>query len=76
MAVAGLEGLKIIPTGRALGAEIRGVDLSRPLPADAVAGIRQALRQHCLIYFRRQRISERNQVDFTRHFGTPVVHVR
>ena len=76
MAVAGIEGLKIVPTGGALGAEIRGVDLSRPLPADAVAEIRQALRRHCLIYFRRQRISERNQVDFTRHFGTPVEHVR
>ena len=76
MAVAGMEGLKIIPTGGALGAEISGVDLSRPLPADAVAGIRQALRQHCLIYFRKQRISERNQVDFTRHFGKPVEHVR
>ena len=76
MAVARLEGLEIIPTGGALGAEIRGVDLSRPLTADAAAIIRQALRQHCLIYFRKQRISERNQVDFTRHFGTPVEHVR
>ena len=76
MAVAGLEGLKIIPTGGALGAEIRGVDLSGPLPAAAVEKIRQALRQHSLIYFRKQRISERNQVDFTRHFGKPVEHVR
>ena len=76
MVVARLEGVKVIPTGGALGAEIRGVDLSKPLPADAVASIRQALRQHCLIYFRKQRISERNQVDFTRHFGIPVEHVR
>ena len=38
--------------------------------------IRQALRQHCLIYFRKQRISERSQVDFTRYFGRPVQHVR
>ncbi len=76
MAIAKLEKLEIIPTGGALGAEVRGVDLSRPLSTDSVERIRQALRQHCLIYFGKQRISEQNQVDFTRYFGKPVEHVR
>lgn len=70
------ENLKIVSTGGALGAEISGVDLSKSLSADVVEKIRQALRQYCLIYFRGQRISEQNQLDFTRHFGNPVEHVR
>ena len=76
MASLSLENLKIVSTGGALGAEISGVDLSKPLSADVVEKIRHALRQYCLIYFRGQRISEQNQLDFTRHFGNPVEHVR
>ena len=34
--------LEITPSGQACGAEIRGVDLSAPLPAEIVAGIRAA----------------------------------
>ena len=32
-------GVGVIPSGAALGAEIRGVDLSRPLPETALAAI-------------------------------------
>lgn len=76
MAIAKLEKLEIIPTGGALGAEIRGADLANPLSGGSVERIRQSLLQHCLIYFRKQRISEQVQVNFTRYFGKPVEHVR
>ena len=34
--------IEIIPTGAALGAEIRGVDLARPIDDETFAGIERA----------------------------------
>ncbi len=71
-----LKNLDIRPTGGALGAEIRGLNLSRPVPQDTVDAIRKAFLDHCLVFFRGQQISETDQVRFTRYFGDPVTHVR
>lgn len=68
--------LQVIPTGGALGAEIRGLDLSQALSTEATQEIRQALLTHCVLFFRNQRISEADQVRFTSYFGAPVEHVR
>lgn len=68
--------LQVVPTGGALGAEIRGLDLSHPLPQDTVQCLRQALLDHCVIFFRHQQISESDQVRFTSYFGRPIEHVR
>jgi len=70
------QNVVIVPTGGALGAEIRGLDLRRPLPPETVVAVRQAFLAHCVVYFRGQTLSEQEQVDFTRYFGEPVVHVR
>jgi len=61
--------LKIIPTGAALGAEIRGVDLSRPLDEPNFAAIEHAYNDYGVIYFRDQSITPEQQVAFTRRFG-------
>lgn len=66
----------MVPSGAALGAEIRGLDLRQVLSDKDVATVRQALLDHCVLYFRGQQISDEDQVRFTRHFGTPVEHVR
>ena len=71
-----VDGLTVIPTGAALGAEIRGLDLSLPLPKDTVAGLRQALLDHCVVFFRDQELSDQDQVRFTNYFGKAEVHVR
>ena len=71
-----LDGLAVIPTGAALGAEIRGLDLSLPLPKDTVTGVRQALLDHCVVFFRGQELSDQDQVRFTNYFGKAEVHVR
>ena len=71
-----MENLKVIPTGQALGAEIFGLDLTRPLSRPSINGLRQALLDYSLIFFRNQSLSEQNQVNFTRYFGKPVEHVR
>lgn len=76
MVVEQSKRLEIIPTGEALGAEIRGVDLTRPLPETFVISLRKALLEHCLIFFKNQRVTEKDQVNFTRYFGEPVEHVR
>jgi taurine dioxygenase len=70
------EALEITPTGGALGAEIRGVDLSHPLSEETVNNVRRALLDHCVVFFRDQHISEEDQLRFTRYFGRPVAHVR
>ena len=68
--------MTIVPTGHALGAEIRGLNLAKSLPDDTAAAVRQAFLDHCVLYFRAQTLSEQNQVDFTRNFGNPEVHRR
>ncbi len=38
--------MEIIPTAGALGAEIRGVNVSKPLPPPEVAALQGAILQH------------------------------
>ena len=68
--------VEVIPSGGALGAEIRGLDLRLPLDAGTVGQLRRALLDHCVLVFRGQPISEADQVRFTGYFGRPVEHVR
>lgn len=71
-----IEKMTVTPTGAALGAEIRGLDLSRPLSRETVEAVRQALLDHCVVFFRGQDLSEEDQVRFTNYFGKAEVHVR
>ena len=60
----------------ALGAEVTGIDLSRP-PADAaIAAIRQALLEHLVLVFPGQKLSAPEQIAFSRRFGDLVRRVR
>ena len=61
--------IEIIPTGAALGAEIRGVDLAKPIDDDTFAAIERAYNEHGVIFFRGQQITPQQQVAFTRRFG-------
>lgn len=61
--------VQVIPTGAALGAEIRGVDLARPMDDDTFAAIERAFDEHGVIFFRDQHITPPQQVAFTRRFG-------
>ena len=61
--------IEIVPTGAALGAEIRGVNLARPLDNTAFAAIEQAYNRYGVIFFRDQDITPPQQVAFTRRFG-------
>jgi taurine dioxygenase len=61
--------VEIIPTGAALGAEIKGIDLSGSLQADEIATIRQAWGDHLVILIREQKISDADLVAFSKNFG-------
>ena len=61
--------IAVRPLSPALGAEIVGVDLSRPLDAATVAAIREAWKEHLVLLFRDQTLDEDDQVRFARHFG-------
>ena len=53
-----LDALEIVPTGAALGAEIRGVDLALPV-SDAVGqALREAWYEHLVLLFRGQDMSD------------------
>ena len=55
----------------ALGAEIRGIDLRRPLDAETVAALRAAWLDHLVLVFRGQDLDEDDQARFAGAFGTP-----
>lgn len=65
-------GLEIAPIAGALGAEITGVDLTRPISVEQVAAIRAALLEHLVIFFRAQELSPAQFLSFARLFGTPI----
>lgn len=60
------------PIAGALGAEIEGVDLSKPLDASTVKAIRQALLDNLVIFFRDQQLEPESFMRFAKAFGTPV----
>ena len=58
----------------ALGAEIAGVDLSRPLSAEVIGEIRQALLDHQVIFFHDQHLTPEQHLAFGRRFGELQIH--
>jgi taurine dioxygenase len=68
--------LEIRKTGAALGAEIRGIDLSQPLDDKTFQGIVDAFHEHEVVYFRDQKLRPEQHVAFSRRFGELEHHVR
>ena len=61
--------VQIVASRAALGAEVRGVDLSRPLDDATLAAINQAWDEHLVLVFRDQQLSDPQLLDFSRCFG-------
>ena len=53
----------------AIGAEVRGVDLSEELEPDTVTALRQALLDHLVLFFRDQAMTTEDHIRFARYFG-------
>ena len=62
------QALEVVPTGAALGAEIRGADL-RTVDDSAFAVVYQAWLDHAVVLFRDQRLSDNDLIAFSRRFG-------
>jgi taurine dioxygenase len=56
-----------------IGAEIGGVDLSRPLGNQQFQEVHDALMDNLVIFFRDQHMTRDQQKDFARHFGKLIV---
>jgi taurine dioxygenase len=61
--------LEVRPTGTALGADIVGVDLSRPLTSAEFGAIHAAWMGHLVLRFRDQRMTDDQLMAFSRDFG-------
>lgn len=61
--------VEVIPVDAPIGAEIRGVDLSKPLDDATFAAIENAFNAHAVIWFRNQTITPVQQVAFSERFG-------
>ena len=66
--------IQAIPLSAALGAEIGGVDLSRPLDDGVIGEIRRALLQFGVIFFQDQDITPEQHLAFARRFGDLVTY--
>ena len=61
--------IDVRPVAGGIGAEIFGPDLSEDLSEEMVAAVRSALLEHCVIFFRDQKISDDDLARFGRQFG-------
>jgi taurine dioxygenase len=64
--------MEIHPVAGALGAEVSGLDLARPLDDATVAALRQAWLEHLVLFFRDQDLSPAQFLAFARRFGEPI----
>ncbi len=69
-----MDALEVRPVAGALGAEVAGVDLSKPLDAATFEALHAALLRHGVVFFRGQRLARHEQLAFARRFGEPEVH--
>jgi alpha-ketoglutarate-dependent 2,4-dichlorophenoxyacetate dioxygenase len=61
--------LTLTPLTPHIGAEARGIDLSRPLASDEIRAIEQAMDAHAVLVFRDQPLDQDQQIAFARSLG-------
>ena len=66
--------IEISPIAGALGAEIGGVDLAEPPRNSVAAELRRAFVEHCVLFFRDQRLTPEQHLAVSRLFG-PLVRM-
>ena len=59
---------EVIPSGKACGAEIRGIDLNN-LDEPSFAVIQKAIDEHLVLLFRGQRLDNEHLIKLGKHFG-------
>lgn len=67
--------IDVRPVSPALGAEVRGVDLAKPLAPETLKALYEAFLTNGLLVFPEQKINDDEHVAFARHWGRLQVHV-
>jgi alpha-ketoglutarate-dependent taurine dioxygenase len=63
------DGVSIRRLSQAMGAEVIGIDLSKPMNESEIARLRQALNENGVLCFRDQHLTEAQQIEFSRSWG-------
>ncbi|MFR9795644.1 TauD/TfdA dioxygenase family protein [Streptomyces sp. MS06] len=63
------ERFELVPLGRTIGAEVRGLDLSRPLAPALREEVDRALLEWKVLFFRAQHLTSAQQCAFARQWG-------
>jgi Taurine catabolism dioxygenase TauD, TfdA family len=66
-------GIDIAPLTLHIGAEINGVDLTKPLPPDQLEEVRNAFLKWKVVFFRGQHLDHAQHVALARQFGEPTI---
>ena len=66
--------IEVRPIAGSIGAEIHNVDVSEELDEATIGDIRKALLDHCVIFFRNQKLDAERHKAFTRRFGQIFIH--
>src|SRR6185437_8878941 len=61
--------LSIVNLDSALGAEVRGIDVSKALPQSDVDALEKAWRERLVLVFHGQKLSDPQLIEFSRRFG-------
>ena len=64
--------VEVVPLTLHIGAEIRGVDLSKPLPPEQLKEVRNAFLKWKVVFFRDQNLDADQQEAFVSLFGPPI----
>ena len=67
--------MKVIPSGDSLGATLDGLDLGRPLDAEQLNAVLQALGRYGVLRFPRQQLTGRQLRDFSAQLGDLEINV-
>ena len=78
MTANSLETIEVIPTGRALGAEVKGLDLAQDVSAEIIDRLKAIWAQHMVLLLRGQMLEKQRLVDLAEAIGglmAPVISV-
>ncbi|MDH6167771.1 taurine dioxygenase [Variovorax boronicumulans] len=72
---AAAQHFEVRPFVAPVGAEILGLDISKPINAEDFARIHRAHFDHHVVVFRNQQITPAEHIEFSRRFGPLEIHV-
>src|SRR5437868_10029323 len=68
-------GISLRPLAPAIGAEVQGLDLARPMDEATFAAVRDAFHRHLVLVFPGQSLDAAEHIAFSRRFGELEIHV-